>query len=111
MTTKQPITRAMYMADSSNLHHAYFLQSAPDRLIAYFKTRTGIIKRCRRSDQHLNAGFTLTEWDNLAITTKHMVDKSFILRMGECLSPATLVCITKETFRHIVNQLDSGGAP
>lgn len=58
------ITRAEYMADSSNLHHAYYLQFATRATFAIVLARIGRSAIAESTDPHMN-DIPLCRWDAL----------------------------------------------
>lgn len=99
---KQPITHAQYMADSSNLHQDYYLQFVTPTMLDYYSKQTDVLTKCKASDKWFNEGFTLQQWDRITASTRHMLDEQCIRSLGGNISSATLVCITKAAFRHIL---------
>lgn len=93
------ITRTEYMADSANLHHAYYLEIALEAgpLMLPF-TIEKIKAALANGDEHLNS-LPLGSWDNAAIQQQGRMRPALQAR-GDGYSLGTGVCILKALAKH-----------
>lgn len=88
------LTRKDYMANSSELHHAYYSEIAVALGIKI--TDAALIERCKQAladgDEHLNS-IPLQRWDNMAVSFRP--DRKVLEARGEGWSLATGVCVFK----------------
>lgn len=94
------ITHKQYMADSSALHNAYYLEIAQDAKITIPEH---IMSEVRKSiDPHLN-DVALTKWDALALSRQRALTAPLRSR-GTFFSLASGVCACKAMARHLREQ-------
>ena len=94
------ITRSEYMADSANLHQAYYLEIAEE---AGLRIPPGLLSRAKavfETDSCFNKT-PLAEWDSIAIAYRSSLQRALKPR-GECWSLGAGVCAAKALARHLV---------
>ncbi len=97
------LTRKDYMADSANLHDAYYLEIANACGVKF--TDPATIERFRKAlldDEHMN-NIPLGWWDNRVISLKRSLNVRQVLKdRGDFYSMAGGVCILKAAARAAV---------
>lgn len=94
------ITHAEYMADSANLHHAYYLEIAQDTAnIGLPFTIQRIRQALDKGDIHLNS-LPLTTWDASATIQQNSMRRA-LKRHGTGYSLGTGVCVLKAWAKHL----------
>lgn len=104
--TEKLITRAEYMADSKNLHQAYFLEIAQHAGMNASSLPVSIddIREALKTDEHLN-NISLAKWDVRAIGWKKHVAQVNIAKEGRCISSLSdCVCALKALAKHLAAQ-------
>lgn len=108
MATKK-ITRADYMANSSELHHAYYSQFITEetkRFILRSLNAKKIKEALNNGDNHLNDikipynNMGRWWWDDAPINT------NLLKELGENNSPATHTCVAKAAAKILANEID-----
>ena len=105
LPTMKQITRSEYMKNSSELHHAFYLQFANPLTYRFIESRIGIDKLLSSKDEHLNdlykhsnGGAGSWIWDSTPINTKLAVE------LGAGLSPSTFTCVGKAVAKELIKQ-------
>lgn len=106
------ITRKEYMADSRNLHHAYYLQFATKSTFSIVHMRIGVEAILASTDPHMN-DIPLGKWDALNDLIRSSIDQRLKGaadgypkgRFGWSLGDT--VCIAKAVAREIRKQAES----
>ena len=98
------ITRTEYMADSANLHQAYYSQAVTPSVIAWVESRIGVNALLASTNPHLN-DIPLGKWDAF-IQSPAWPAACKILRDTGDTAPNTLgcaVCVAKAAARQIIS--------
>ena len=104
--TNKLITRADYMANSSELHHAYYLQFATPSSWNFIRSNIGVKKLLTSTDpkyfndlyKHSNGGSGGWIWDGTPINL------TLSREMGEGNSMSTHTCVGKAIARELVRE-------
>jgi hypothetical protein len=99
------ITRQEYMSNSSELHHAYFLQFATQASYHFINTRIGLPKLLTSTDEHLNDLYKISRggaggwiWDETPINLP------LAREMREGNSMSTPTCVGKAVARELLKE-------
>jgi hypothetical protein len=99
------INRQQYMQNSSELHHAYYLQFATPASYAFINSEIGVKKLLTSKDEHLNdlykhsnGGAGSWIWDATPI------NYSLAKELGEGNSMSTHTCVGKAVARELLKQ-------
>lgn len=107
--TEKLITRAEYMADSANLHQAYYLEVAQHAGMNASSLPVSV-EECRealKTDKHMN-NISLVKWDARASHWKQAVAQVNIAKEGHCASSLSdCVCALKALARHLAEGKDA----
>ncbi len=98
------ITRDKYMENSSELHHAYYLQFATEGTFNFVRQNIGLKKLKASGDpvcfndlyKHRDGGRGGWIWDEAPI------NRTLCKELGEGLSPSTFTCVSKAAARQIL---------
>jgi len=102
------ITRKAYLADSRNLHRAYYLQFATDRTRRLVAEYIGTDRIRASTDEHFN-DIPLQQWDRLELIIKDTIDRRLLGEAEGCKpgtfnwSLSTAICIAKAVAAEIRN--------
>ena len=99
----------------SALHRAYFAQYISQSILLLVKQKIGMEAIAKSKAPHMN-DIPLKKWDEIVGYNERenkftpsltpLVLRSQIIKNGETLSPATLVCILKEAARQLKPQAE-----
>jgi hypothetical protein len=97
------ITRKAYMADSANLHHAYYLEIAMASLPLNIPCSVEQVREALASgDEHLNT-IPLGKWDAMALTGDNRRMYKALKERGDFQSLGTGVCVLKAYAKHLAS--------
>jgi len=100
------ITREQYMNDSSNLHHAYFLQFATLASFSFVENSIGLEKLQASKDENLN---DVVKWDRGGqswLWDRTPVNATLIRKAGDTLTRSTFTCVGKAVARKILEDAE-----
>ena len=93
------ITREQYLADSSVLHHDYYMQFVTPQTLRTVETYVSLARIQTSSDPHLN-DIPLGTWDELPMA----YNREAMERAGDYLTAAGHVCIMKAAAKHLLTE-------
>jgi len=106
MTTKTqttPITRAQYMENSDELHHAYYLQFATPATRNFVVTHIGMEKLLACEDQkHLNGCVRWTNGGRTWLWDGAPINATLARELGESICLSTHTCVGKAAARELI---------
>ena len=104
------ITHKEYMANSSELHHAYYLQFATEATKRFVLERIGMDKLLRSTDPHLNdivkhsnGGTGSWVWDYSPCNVTLMREAGEV-SVGYLPSPAVCTCVGKAVAKELIHE-------
>lgn len=97
------ITRAQYIADSREIHHAYFYQFATPVLQRAVVQCIGLDMIQASTDKSFN-DIPMERWDRMYPLFVQNVDKEMVLAAGETVTPS--LCVN--TLKTIARELKEG---
>lgn len=104
------ITRAQYMANSSELHHEYYLQFATDATFQFVRSSIGIAKLKTSKDKYFNDIIRMPgRADATWIWDSSPMNIAIARELGEIgarslPSKSTRTCVGKAAARHLLNE-------
>jgi len=99
------ITREQYMQNSSELHHAYYLQFATESTFQFVRSQIGLEKLKTSKDKYFNDIIRLPGTANATwIWDRAPINQTLCREIGENLSRSTFTCVSKAAARELLNR-------
>lgn len=98
------LTRKQYLADSSNLHHVYYMQFATPAMRGRVTATFSPEELAASTDRHFN-DIPLSRWDDLARASYPYFPHALIVQAGDFYSLSFGVCLLKAIAGDIVSRM------